>query len=387
MPASFAKRVFLNAIEAGLVAENGPNLEAQAALVPFANFLVACDCARLTARDSERVVGPGRATLAIAHAAVRGHDETTLDVGCGAGVLSIAAAAYSREVTGIDVSPRAHAFSEFSAALNGFRNARFVCGDGLEPVSGRRFSRILSNPPFFLSPAKTHTFCDSPIELDGFSRRLAKEAPAHLEDGGYFQMISEWVEVKGQSWEDRIREWTVDSGCDVLVNVGMVSTALQYAEKRFGEAKMLFGERSDESFRNHLDYFAQHQVENVLLGIVSMRKRLGGNWFETTRSCPVKAGVGDAVAERFETMTAAFQSADEMLASRFCVAADTALEQRIAPREEGWQVEFTDLLKAGPLEYRLRAGRCGSWLASIVRRQVDTQRDCRAVCAGGVVER
>jgi len=359
VPADVCRRLlppqFLsNALAAGLLIEKNANLEAQATLIPFANFVVACDSPRLTAGDPDRVVGPGRATLLIARAAVRGQAERTLDIGCGTGVLSIAAAAYSREVTGIDLSPRARAFSEFSAALNGVKNATFACGDGFEPVKGQRFSRILSNPPFFLSPAKTYTFCDSPLELDGFSRLIAQQAPAHLEVGGYFQMISEWVEVKGRPWADRIREWTADSGCDVLVNTGMVSTALQYAEKRFAEAKMLFGERTDESLRRHLDYFAQHQVENVLVGIVTMRKRQGENWFSTIASCPVNPAVPEALEERFATTTAAFQSATELLAGRFRMTADAALDQRISLSEEGWRVHSTDILKTGPFEDRLR---------------------------------
>lgn len=342
--------------ECGLLIENkdAGEFEAQAMLVPFADFLVACDSPRLAARHHEKVVGPGRATLALARAALRGHNETTLDIGSGSGVLSIAATSYSGEVTGTDLSPRARNFGEFSAALNGKRNAQFLCGDGLETVKGRVFSRILANPPFFLGPVKTFTFCDSPLELDGFSRRLAQEAPSHLRDGGYFQMISEWVEIKGEKWPDRLREWTAHSGCDVLVNIASVLTATQYAEKRFDEAQTLFGERKEESFQNHLDYFAEHQVENVLLGIVTMRKRAGKNWFSVLPSCPVTAGIPEAIEERFDTLTfAGSHSAEQLLATRFRLAPDAGIDQRIVPTTKGWGIQRFDLLKTGPFEDRL----------------------------------
>ena len=133
----------------------------------------------------------------------------------------------------------------------------------------------------------------------------------------------------------------------------MVSTALQYAEKRFAEAKMLFGERSDESLRHHLDYFAQHQVENVLVGIVTMRKRQGQNWFSTIASCPVDPTVPAALEERFATITTAVQSAAELLAGRFRMTADAALDQRIYLSEEGWRLQSTDVVKTGPFDDRL----------------------------------
>ncbi len=340
----------------GLLVEKDGEWEAQASLVPFADFLVVCDSSRVAAQSHEKVVGPGRATLALARAAVRGQHETTLDIGSGSGVLSIAAADYSDQVTGTDLSPRARAFGEFSAALNGKTGVEFLCGDGLETVKGRQFSRIVANPPFFLGPVKTFTFCDSPLELDGFSRRVALEAPAHLKDGGYFQMISEWVEIKGQPWQQRIREWTAHTGCDVLVTVASAQTAMQYAEKRFSEAKTLFGERTDESFRRHLDYFGQHQVENILLGIVTLHKRKSNrNWFAVLPSCPVTPGVAEAIEERMATLTfAAAHTAEELLNTRFGVAVDAVMEQRIVRAEEGWRAQFVDLLKTGPFEDRLR---------------------------------
>ena len=145
-------------------------------------------------------------------------------------LLAVEAAAYSRRVTGTDINARSIQFASFSAAINGIKDIEFEVGDGFKPVCGRRFSRIIANPPFFLSPIKTFTYCDSPVELDGFARQLAQECEGYLEEGAYFQMICQWVELEDEPWEQRIHEWTAGSGCDVLVILAPRSSRITYAE-------------------------------------------------------------------------------------------------------------------------------------------------------------
>ena len=55
------------------------------------------------------------------------------------------------------------------------------------------------------------------MELDGFCRNLVKQAPAHLEEGGFLQMLCEWPEIEGQPWEERLAEWFAGTGCDAVV--------------------------------------------------------------------------------------------------------------------------------------------------------------------------
>jgi len=74
-----------------------------------------------------------------------------LDVGTGSGVLALAAAQLGGSVTAVDVSRRALGTAWANAALRGKRIAVRV-GDLLEPVRGRRFDLVLSNPPYVPSP-------------------------------------------------------------------------------------------------------------------------------------------------------------------------------------------------------------------------------------------
>jgi len=118
-----------------------------------------------------------------------------LDLCTGSGALAIAAArAGALSVTAVDVSRRSVASVLLNAALNGVR-VEALRGDLLEPVAGRKFDLILSNPPYL--PSKEETLPrrgrrraweagpDGRALLD----RIVQEAPAHLRPGGTLWLV------------------------------------------------------------------------------------------------------------------------------------------------------------------------------------------------------
>ncbi|OLF11902.1 HemK2/MTQ2 family protein methyltransferase [Actinophytocola xanthii] len=71
-----------------------------------------------------------------------------LDIGCGTGALSIAAARTSpRSMTAFDLSRRAVAAARFNTAVRGL-NVRVRRGDALEEAAGEQFDLVLANPPY-----------------------------------------------------------------------------------------------------------------------------------------------------------------------------------------------------------------------------------------------
>jgi release factor glutamine methyltransferase len=73
---------------------------------------------------------------------------SVLDVGSGAGALSVSAArAGAREVLAVDVSRRAVAATWMNAVVRGVP-VRACHGDVWEVAAGRRFDLILANPPY-----------------------------------------------------------------------------------------------------------------------------------------------------------------------------------------------------------------------------------------------
>lgn len=76
--------------------------------------------------------------------------DRVLDVGCGYGIIGMIAAksAHQGTVTLVDADALACESARVTLARNRVENAEVLLGDGLAAVAGRRFTLILSNPPF-----------------------------------------------------------------------------------------------------------------------------------------------------------------------------------------------------------------------------------------------
>ena len=144
---------------------------------------------------------------------------------------------HSGNVVATDLNARAREFCLFNAALNGVSNVEFREGNAFEPVRGERFDLILANPPFFVTPSVRRVYSDNSMELDGFCRMLIRQAPEHLNENGYCQMLIEWVQVKGQPWRERLNGWLRGLGCDVWVLVHYMRSAADYAMIRVQEGR------------------------------------------------------------------------------------------------------------------------------------------------------
>jgi ABC-type amino acid transport substrate-binding protein len=335
------------ALACGLLRQSGSDLEPLALLVPFKDLTVACDGVALH-RGPDIVMGPSSSTRTLLYSTVPGNFDTTLDLCTGSGVLALNAAASSAHVVGTDINSRALQFARFSAALNRIDNSEFLCGDTFEPVEGRTFSKIIANPPFFMTPVKTFTFSDSPLKLDGFVRRLALEVPMALADGGFFQMTCEWVQIEGEPWGERLQGWTQASGCDVLVLQSSPMTPVAYAEKRSSQMKAIDPNPQEGSFSRRLDALRASRVEAVFGGIVTMRKRRGPNWFASIPAPDTSDSVGPAIREKFDVLTVlASYSEQDLLNARLRFTPGAELVQRTILGAAGWSTTGAVVKEAG----------------------------------------
>jgi len=124
-------------------------------------------------------------------------DASILDIGLGSGCIAIALAKAlpGAKVCGVEQSAGALAVTLKNAELNGV-TLEIVEGSLFEPLQGRRFDLIVSNPPYIptadLATLEPEVRDHEPMAaLDGgadglaFYRAIVPQAPRHLDPGGW----------------------------------------------------------------------------------------------------------------------------------------------------------------------------------------------------------
>jgi SAM-dependent methyltransferase len=300
------------------------------------------NAAKMESEDSAGVViWPNNTTNHLARFTIRRRFTDVLDLGTGCGVQAILAAEHSDRVVATDINPRATECAAFNARLNGVENIEFLTGDTFETVGDRKFDLIVTNPPFFLSPVARHVFCDSGMELDQYCRRVIREASLHLKDGGFLQMMLEWVTVKSQSWQDRVSEWFEGTGCDAWLWREYGHQADQYAQNRIRETTAYSADGDQAAFDEWIAYYRENGVEEVHGGRLSMRRRSGKNW---TRIDEMPADpeepLGDAIVKGFAArdFLEAHSNDEALLATAPLLSPDAELEQRLRHSGSGWEM-------------------------------------------------
>jgi predicted RNA methylase len=333
-------------LESQLLEADGDVLTSTAMLLPIDGFLVASDHpAAIERHESELVLWPNPTSKFLGRFAVRRHSRATLDLGTGGGILSLNAARHSDVVIATDLNARAVSCAQFNARLNGVDNIEVLTGDCFAPVSDRRFDLILSNPPFFITPQTDYLFCENSMELDGLCRRLVKEAPEHLNEGGYLQMLCEWAQISGQPWEERIAEWLEGSGCDAWVMKGLTQEPAEYAQHRIREVSK--DPASDfELYDGYMNYYRQRGVEAIHDGLIVMRRREGKNWVRIEEVPKTPTGdLGELILSTFAAhdLLAAIEEDEKLLAIRPQLATNVRLEQICERAADRWRAESLTL--------------------------------------------
>jgi release factor glutamine methyltransferase len=119
---------------------------------------------------------------------------SVLELCTGSGAIALEAAAAGADVTAVDVSRRSVATVKLNARLRGLR-VRALRGSLFEPVAGRRFDLIATNPPYV--PAEDDTLPSRGRERAWDAGRdgralidpICDAATDHLEPGGAILMI------------------------------------------------------------------------------------------------------------------------------------------------------------------------------------------------------
>ena len=358
--------------------------------LPYQGLLVVADMpSRIRSGSAEDfVLGVSKSSVLLAHTVVPIRVGTTLDLGTGCGILGLLASRHSAQVHATDKNPRAVAFAEFNARLNGLTNVMCSTGPLFEPVAGRRFDLVISNPPYVISPRLRYLFCDSGVRGDEFCRDLIRLAAGFLEDGGYCQVMANWAHRDGQSWTDALAGWFEGTGCDVLVWGAETQDASGYAMNWIQQTEADHRDRLPELYDEWMRYFDREGIEAITYGLVSMRRASGHpNWVRFVKVPKgSSAPAGDHVLRRFRLQDFLESMADdrELLDQRFRLAPDVRVEQHYAPVEGGLGVVSTRLhLAREPAYYTMEADTMVATLV-VAYRSHRRLRDVLAEMAGSM---
>ena len=249
----------------------------------------------------DHVLGVGGAGLTLAGLTPRTPVRTALDLGCGCGIQTLYLLRHAEHVVATDISARALAFTAFNAALagvsvtgsapgaaseadvkpgpaSGSGSLELLRGSLLEPVVGRRFDLIASNPPFVLTPPAVR---EAGLPLMEYRDAGGPILPAlvaglaeHLEPGATAVMLGNWEHRGAGSWRDAVAAWLPEE-LDAWILERELQDPVEYATMWLRDGG-LTPERDPEAFDAALeawiDDFEARDVRGVGFGYLIVHR-------------------------------------------------------------------------------------------------------------------
>ncbi len=331
------------AVRMGIVCPVGAGyLRAMCDLVPHADDLrdywLASDLSEFatgTALRADHVLGGGGASATLASWTIRRPVARALDVGTGCGIQVLHLAGHAGSITATDISVRALGFARFNFALNDIE-ATLVLGDMLEPVRGRQFDLVVSNPPFVITPRSgghpTIEYRDGGLAGDALVHRLMRTVGDLLAPGGVAQFLGNWEVPAGSSFDEVVSAWVNGLGLDAWVIQRATQDPAEYAELWVRDGGVRSGtSRYDEMYAGWLDDFASRDVAQIGFGVVTLHRPLRPRpvWIDLEDlPTPVGSAVGAEVADGLDMRNwLADNGIDGLLATRWCIADDVTIER------------------------------------------------------------
>ena len=160
----------------------------------------------------------------------------------------------------------------FNAALNEVQ-VETRGGWFFAPVAGETFDLITTNPPFVISPAQGSrlVYRDSGLPGDEVVEHIVRKGPAHLTDGGWLQVLANWVIHRDVPWDERLAGWVPD-GCSALVVQREVVDPAAYVELWLKDEGLHGGRDYLERYDAWLGWFDEQGVEGIGFGWVNVHR-------------------------------------------------------------------------------------------------------------------
>jgi methylase of polypeptide subunit release factors len=331
----------------GLVRSDVDEVRPVVRLVPHGDYYICSDLHHSSALEtpSDFVPGIQAPSVTLAKLAVRRPAAAALDLGTGCGIQALLAAKHSERVIATDVNPRALDFAAFNARLNGVQNVELRRGGALDPVEGERFNLVVSNPPYVISPDASFSYRDSGLPADELCRRIVRDLPRFLADGGYAHVLVSWVH-KRDRWAEPLRGWVSGSGCDALLLHFGSQDPLSHSAQWLAPVGETDAAEYERALERWLGYLAAEGVEAIGYGAVVLRRGDGDNWIgEHDVDLERLEAAGEHTLRLFaaEDFLRGLGDDDDLLARVFALSDGARLEQTVEWEEGRASVESQTL--------------------------------------------
>ncbi|WP_255513531.1 methyltransferase [Homoserinibacter sp. GY 40078] len=368
--------------ELGLVNLEGARVQPRADLRPYSfvdaegagEWWIASDPGELVtggALPVDHVLGVGGASATLAGLQFSDLVDRALDLGTGCGIQALHARRFARTVVATDISERALRYAQLNALLNGIDGIEFRHGDLFEPVEGERFDRIVSNPPFVITPrtegVPAYEYRDGGREGDALVAAVVAGVARHLAPGGTAQLLGNWEYRADEDGLARAGAWAREAGLEHwIVERERLDPAL-YAETWIRDGGTRPGTPEFERMCGlWLDDFARRGVLGVGFGYLVLRRPVGEPVLQRAerQSAPLDESTGSGA--HLQAALAAIDIVaplddDALLAMRMQVAGDVTEERSHWPGDADPSVIV--LRQGGGLRRELRVD---SALAAII---------------------
>ncbi|BDV32404.1 DUF7059 domain-containing protein [Microbacterium terricola] len=231
----------------------------------------------------DHVLGVGGASLTLAGLQLPTPAGRALDLGSGCGIQALRVRRAADGVVATDISARAVWFTRLNARLNGVDGIETRGGSLFEPVAGEQFDRIVSNPPFVITPraadVPAYEYRDGGMVGDDLVAAFVTGVGEHLAPGGVAQLLGNWETRAGRDGLDRVRDWVEASPVplDAWVVEREALDPLSYAELWIRDGGTLPGASGFARLIDAwLDDFTARDVSEVGFGYLLLRRPLAG---------------------------------------------------------------------------------------------------------------
>ena len=243
------------------------------------------------------VLGIAPASLSLIHLTVPIKAERALDVGTGCGIQSLHLADRVGQLVATDVNPRALQLARWTAALNRI-DLDVREGSLYEPVSGERFDLIVSNPPYVISPPGGGlTYRETGFAGDAVVAQLVRQAPYHLTEGGWCQLLANWTCVRGEDWQDRIAGWTGDRSAWAVQREQLDPS--EYVELWLRDAGLHGSPQYTARYDEWMRWLDEQEVEAIGMGWITVHN-VEGTLEAEAWPYEIERPIGPHVLRRFE---------------------------------------------------------------------------------------